>query len=77
MKTRFEITIEEYSEPLRLYYHNNGFRLDKERGEVYKIYDKEIQLNEGDRVDLFGYKRVEWKCVDVENDTVIYFVTEE
>ena len=86
MKTRFEVSQDvfigngslkkcyKYYEDV---YKKHGFILDKQTEDVYKIYDKEFNLSEGDRVDLLGFKIVDWKCIDLENDLIIYALTEE
>lgn len=58
-------------------YKKHGFILNKQEENVYKEFDREIQLNEGDRVDLQGFRIVDWKCVDLDNDVIIYSLKEE
>jgi len=58
-------------------YKKNGFILNKQEENVYKEFDKEIQLNEGDRVYLQGFRIVYWKFVDLDNDLIIYSLKEE
>jgi hypothetical protein len=53
-------------------YKSKGFILDKLNENVYKDFDYEIQLNEGDRVDLEGLRIVNWKCVNIDKSVVIY-----
>jgi len=86
MKTRFEIsgdvfssgrTLKECFEYYEYWYKEQGFILNKEDEEVYKEFDKEIYLNEGDRVGLCGLWIVEWKCVDLDDDVIIYVLIEE
>ena len=86
MKTRFEISREVFSggrllkecfEYYEEYYKEHGFILDKELEEVYKEFDKEIHLNKGDSVELHGSWIVEWKCVDLDKDVIIYVLIEE
>ncbi len=86
MKTRFSVnddvfigngSLEKCYQYYEDYYKENGFVLDKNREEVYKEFDKEIQLNEGDRVDLLGFKIVKWKCIDLDNDLILYALEEE
>jgi hypothetical protein len=86
MKTRFSIADEIFNfsktdesnfEYYESHYKQLGFILDKEAYDVYKDYDKAIDLNEGDRVDLYGFRLVEWKCYDIENDLIIYSLKEE
>lgn len=86
MKTRFLITDEIFSfdnnieECFKFYnqlYEKLGFILDRKRQAVYKDFDREIDLNEGDRVGLSGFRIVEWKCVDLDNNMVIYYLREE
>ena len=86
MKTRFSVnddvfigngSLENCYKYYEDYYKESGFVLDKKREEVYKEFDKEIQLNEGDRVDLLGFKIVKWKCLDLDNDLILYALEEE
>jgi len=89
MKTKFNINDEifldnEYIPTLEAaysYYENHykklGYILDKNSEDVYIIFDKEINLNEGDRVLLHGFKIVIWKCVDIEDDIIEYSLKEE
>ena len=86
MKTKFEISpeifngngsTEECIKYYNEYYKGKGLVLDKYEEEVYKIYDKEIHLIEGDRVLFFGYRIVDWKCFDVENDIITYILRQE
>ena len=44
---------------------------------MYKIFDKEIHLKEGDRVSLTFFGIVTWKCVWVEDDIIEYVIKEE
>ena len=86
MKTRFLInnevfldngTLEECYKYYEKYYKPKGFILNKESQDVYIEFDREIQLNEGDRVDLSGFRMVQWKCVDLDTDMIIYALEEE
>jgi len=86
MKTRFLINSEVFLMPgtiekMYQYYEDNyrkhGFVLNKAEESVYKEFDREIQLNEGDRVDLYGLRIVDWKCVDLIDDVIIYALDEE
>lgn len=86
MKTRFLINSEVFMGPgpiekMYQYYEDNyrkrGFVLNKAEESVYKEFDREIQLNEGDRVDLYGLRIVDWKCVDLIDDVIIYALDEE
>lgn len=86
MKTKFEISqevfgvsadIEKCFEYYEKYYKKHEFELDKTYQDVYKVYNKEIQLNVGDRIRLFDYRIVTWKCIDVENDTIVYVLETE
>lgn len=87
MKTQFSISdllydsyLEDF-EDLKLYYvrmlKEYGFVLDHEMEDVYIIFNEEIHLNEGDRVDLLGYKIVEWKCIDLINGIIKYKLSDE
>jgi len=86
MKTRFEINDEIFGNSMTLddmfkYAENEyikyGFTIDKINQDVYKEYDKEIILNKGDRVNLRGFRIVEWKCYDIDEDLMIYSLREE
>lgn len=82
MKTKFTInreifidnneTLEESFEYYEKYYKEYGWQLDKENHEVFFIIDKEIFLNEGDRVDIGDYRLVTWKCVNVLGGFIEY-----
>lgn len=83
MKTRFELTdvifidnnrtLEEDYQYYEENYREKGFILDKKTEDVYKVFDKQININEGDRVLLDGeFMIVNWKCLDLENETIIY-----
>ena len=86
MKTKFTInqevfldngTIDECYEYYEKNLKKHGFLLNKEIEEVYKIFDKEIHLNEGDRVCLSSYKIVSWKCIDLDEDIIEYSLVDE
>lgn len=86
MKTRFSIadevflmkgTLDDIYKYYEDCYKDKGFILDKHSEDVYKEYDREIHLNEGDRVDLQGFRVVDWKCIDLDNDVIIYSLREE
>lgn len=88
MKTRFDFSPEVFQTDRDLldcydYYEQNlkefGFILDKEQEAVYKEFDKEITLNEGDRVvlDGMGIRIITWRCYDIDNDLMIYVLIEE
>jgi hypothetical protein len=85
MKTKFVITnevfscfsIEEAKERFDEMYKDEGWIFDEDAEECYMILDKEIQLNEGDRVDVNAVRIVRWKCLDVLNDTIVYSLGEE
>lgn len=88
MKTRFSINNEIFGRTdLRLadmykyyerFYKKYGFILDKMNESVYMDFDREIHLNEGDRVDLKGtFRLVEWKCVDLDKNIIRYELIEE
>tara|TARA_R110000868_G_scaffold112930_4_gene303611 strand:+ start:7297 stop:7563 length:267 start_codon:yes stop_codon:yes gene_type:complete len=88
MKTRFDFSPEVFSIDGNLldcydYYEQNlkefGFILDKEEEAVYKEFDKEITLNEGDRVilDGIGLRIITWRCYDIDKDLMTYVLIEE
>lgn len=81
MKTRFSInseiflgpgTIENMYQYYEERYKDKGFVLDKINEDVYKEFDQEIHLNEGDRVELQGIRIVDWKCIDLDNNVLKY-----
>ena len=88
MKTRFDFSPEVFKIEGNLldcyhYYEQNlkefGFILDKEEEAVYKEFDKEITLNEGDRVilDGIGIRIITWRCYDIDKDLMTYVLIEE
>jgi hypothetical protein len=88
MKTRFDFSPEVFKIEGNLldcydYYEQNlkefGFILDKEEEAVYKEFDKEITLNEGDRVvlDGIGLRIITWRCYDIDKDLMTYVLIEE
>ena len=86
MKTRFSIsneiflgegTLEDMYQYYEKYYKDKGFVLDKINEDVYKEFDREIHLNEGDRVALQGIRIVDWKCIDIEKNLLIYSLIHE
>lgn len=86
MKTKFTInseiflgngTLPECYEHYEKYYKEDGWQLDKENEEVFVIIDKEINLNEGDRVYIHGFRLVTWKCVNVLDEVIEYYLEEE
>ena len=83
MKTKFTINKEIFWEHTLLKdaykeyeedYREHGWILNKGDEEVYMIFDKEINLNEGDRVNMQDgfYRTVKWKCLHVLIDVVEY-----
>ena len=81
MKTKFTINEEVFTdngdlsqcyEYYEKHYQNLGFILDKEHEDVYIVFDKEIQLNEGDRINLYGFRTVSWKCTDLIDGIIEY-----
>lgn len=86
MKTKFTInqeiflytdTLEKAYERYNECYKESGWILDKEGESVFIIFDKEINLNVGERVDLEGYRIVTWKCVNVLEGYIEYEIEEE
>jgi hypothetical protein len=88
MKTRFDFSSEVFQRDGDLldcydYYEENlkefGFILNKEEEAVYKEFDKEITLNEGDRVilDGIGLRIITWRCYDIDKDLMTYVLIEE
>jgi len=60
------------------YYKDAGFILDKRDEDVYKMYEKDFNLKEGDRIFLAGmYLIVYWKAVEIDNDLTEYSLIEE
>ncbi len=47
------------------YFSQKGWMIDLDNEEMFIIIDKEINLNEGDRIDLYGYRKVTWKCLNI------------
>jgi hypothetical protein len=83
MKTKFSISEEIFLRDMSLsesyeFYEKNykqlGWQINKEKEDVFMIIDKEINLQEGDRVDVDNnnFRIVNWKCVDVFNDRIEY-----
>lgn len=85
MKTRFMVNDEIFGygsldEGFRLYekeYKPLGFVLNKEDQDVYIDFDKEYNLNEGDKVNIYGIRVVESKIIDPVNDFVIYSLVDQ
>lgn len=87
MKTKFLINSEIFLDGWNLeeaynhfdkFYKETDFILDKDNEDVYMLIDKEIHLNEGDRIDLGGnFKIIVWKCTDIINETIIYSLEDE
>jgi hypothetical protein len=86
MKTIFEVNNEIFGRGVNLlecyaYYEEKykplGFLLDKENETVYFIIDKELNFNEGDRIELFFTRVITWKCTDVINNVITYLLDEE
>jgi len=81
MKTRFNINYEIFGQrriikdPYKYYedhYKDRGFVLDKINEDVYKEFNREIHLDEGDRVHLEGLRIIDWKCIDLDNNIIKY-----
>ncbi len=66
---------EYYEKRLKQY----GFVLDKKDESVFKEYDRSIILKEGDKIvmDGIGLRIIAWKCYDIDNDIMTYFLKEE
>lgn len=86
MKTRFDVnteifdrrgTLEDMYKYYERYYKKYGFILDKINESVYKEFNREIHLNEGDRVYLEGFKFVHWKCIDLDKNIIRYSLINE
>ena len=85
MKTKFIInseifsegTLEECYENYENWYKKHGWQINKEDEEVFMIIDKEINLNEGDRVDIYGIYLVRWKCINILDEIIEYALEEE
>lgn len=86
MKTKFTIikdvflhnrTINQCYEHYDKYYKKDGWQLDKESEEVFMMFDREIHLNEGDRVDINGRRIVVWKCLNLLDEIIEYELEEE
>jgi hypothetical protein len=59
------------------YFSQKGWMIDLDNEEMFIIIDKEINLNEGDRIDLYGYRKVTWKCLNILEDIIEYNTEEE
>ncbi len=86
MKTRFDVnteiflkirTLEDGYKRYEDYYKDKGFVLDKINESVYKEFNREIHLNEGERVYLEGFKFVDWKCIDLDKNIIRYSLIDE
>lgn len=86
MKTKFTInreifldkgTLTECYEHYDKYYKEDGWQLDKKNEDVFMIIEREINLNEGDVVDIKGIRRVAWKCVNVLDEIIEYALEED
>ncbi len=85
MKTKFttkEIfdTFKSQSEIYKVYkqyFSQKGWMIDLDNEEMFIIIDKEINLNEGDRIDLYGYRKVTFKCLNILEDIIEYNTEEE
>ena len=85
MKTKFKIgneiflegTLPECYHFYEKHYKEHGWQLDKENEEVFMIFDKEINLKEGDWVDIKGCRYVSRKCINVLDDIIEYDLKEE
>jgi len=54
-----------------------GWELDKETEDVFIIINHEINLSEGDRVNINGIRIVDWKCTNVLDGIIEYALVEE
>jgi len=89
MKTKIEIveeifktfkTKEEHFTYYKKWYKDEGFLFEKEESVIYKIYNREIQLVEGERVELQGgdgFFLVDWKCYYADLGMVWYVLKKE
>ena len=86
MKTKFSIsdrcfghvdTVDEGEKLYNKWYKKRGFIYNKENEEVYKIFDKEIHLNIGDKVSIGGLGIITWKCYDIDQGFIEYVVEDE
>ena len=59
------------------YFSQKGWMIDLDNEEMFIIIDKEINLNEGDRIDLYGYRKVTFKCLNILEDIIEYNTEEE
>lgn len=73
MRSKFEIPVGLIENEIIV----KGFEYDKSIECMFKVYNREIILNIGDKVDLLGYKIVYSKYLDIENDLMIYSLTRE
>jgi len=85
MKTKFSISDEIFlignlSECYDYYeknYKEQGWQIDQKNEEVFMIIDKEINLKEGDWVDVKGVRLVTRKVINVLDDIIEYILVEE
>lgn len=85
MKTKFTtkeifdiyVTITRVYEVYQQYYSEQGWFIDLDNEEMFIIIDKEINLNEGDRINLHGYRKITWKCINIIQDIIEYNTEEE
>jgi hypothetical protein len=84
MKTKFTINREIFSTTkedgysrYEMFYKEEGWELCKDKEEVFMIFNKEINLNEGDRVYIHEFRIVTWKCFDIINDFIEYSLEQE
>jgi hypothetical protein len=88
MKTRFVINQDIFNIPesaglgtekeiYEKFYKNDGFLYDEEAGDYCMDFNREIQLNVGDKIFLYGYRIVTGKCYEIVEEMIVYHVKEE
>lgn len=73
-------TLEEVENIYKKYYKPAGYIFDRENENIFKVFNKEINLSEGDKVRTdcrTGILKVNYKLYDAEDDTMIYELEEE
>ena len=83
MKTKFLISCIDIPDDLSVkecyerYYKKNIFLFDENTDEIYIIFDSIYDLKEGDRVQLYFFYNVAWKCINIFDNIIEYVISEE
>jgi len=71
-------SLDEAFEYYKAYCKSSGFIFDRENQDVYKIYDKEFNVNKDELILINGCSyTIEAKFIDFENEMIIYHLDEE